>query len=192
MVICWGARSIPKFSRFKSYKVSWFFSLIFFYETAIKLFFSGYPFIIFVLRYLWMLSSLYFQVDLKPLNLLHCKNIVSVTNRILKCPKYFYPMQLNLSTNIQGFRGIRQWSINCCTSTMMIHNSIFCRFKLVTETFGQSTKWTNPSKFNKDPKVLSQQIRKSYYKTLGTSIMNNPLFPSFLTNIEYIYLFQNR
>ena len=33
-----------------------------------------------------------------------------------------------------------------------------------------------PIKFKfKSPKLLSQQIRKCYHKTLGTSVINNPL-----------------
>ncbi len=27
------------------------------------------------------------------------------------------------------------------------------------------------------PKLLNQRIRKCYYKTLGTSVINSPLFP---------------
>ena len=30
-------------------------------------------------------------------------------------------------------------------------NDFFCRLKLVVETFGHSTYWTNQSKFNKSP-----------------------------------------
>ena len=57
-------------------------------------------------------------------------------------------------------------------------NYSFCRLQLMVKTFGQSTKWTNQSKFNKSPKdCLNQQIRKSYYKTLGTSVINSPMSP---------------
>ena len=31
------------------------------------------------------------------------------------------------------------------------HNYPFCRLKLVAESFGHSSKWTNQSKFNKSP-----------------------------------------
>ena len=53
----------------------------------------------------------------------------------------------------------------------------FCKFKIVVETFGHSTLWTNQLK---SPKLLSQRIRKLYYKTLGTSVINNPLSPLYL------------
>ena len=36
----------------------------------------------------------------------------------------------------------------------------------------------------KVPKVAAQQIRKHYYKTLGTSIMNSPMSPSSLQSIS--------
>ena len=44
----------------------------------------------------------------------------------------------------------------------------------VVEMFGQSTEWTNQSKFNKNPKVLEPTIKKRYYKTFGISLVNSP------------------
>ena len=51
------------------------------------------------------------------------------------------------------------------------HNDLFCRFQLVVETFGHSSWWTNLSKFK------YQRIRKRYYKTFGTSVINITLSP---------------
>ena len=36
------------------------------------------------------------------------------------------------------------------------------------------------------PKLLNQQIRKRYYKTLGTSVINSPMFPIY---VEYVDIF---
>ena len=56
--------------------------------------------------------------------------------------------------------------------------------KLVAETF----KPTNQNSF-KSPKLLSQQIRKRYYKTLGTSIINRQLSPlSLCSGAHDVYL----
>ena len=44
----------------------------------------------------------------------------------------------------------------------------FCRLQLVVETFGHSTKYyTNQSKSNKSPKLLSQRIRNVFIKFWG-------------------------
>ena len=41
-------------------------------------------------------------------------------------------------------------------------------------------------KFNKSkPKLLNQQIRKCYYKTLGTSVINSPMSPPFLDRKQF-------
>ena len=58
----------------------------------------------------------------------------------------------------------------------------FCIFQLLVETFGHSTKRTNQSKFSK--RFLSQRIRKSseYFQTLGTSVINSPMFPPHLVH----------
>ena len=77
------------------------------------------------------------------------------------------------------FIGIGQWPINWCTSIMMIHNYDdypFCRLQLLVETFGHSTKWTNQNSL-KSPKFLSLWIRKRYYKTFWTSVINSPMSP---------------
>ena len=64
---------------------------------------------------------------------------------------------------------------------MYIHNDDtqnypFCRLKFVVETFESTNKnWL------KSPKLLSKRIRKLYYKTLGTIVINSPMSPpSFL------------
>ena len=46
----------------------------------------------------------------------------------------------------------------------------FCRLQLVVETFGHSTLCANQSESMKFPKLLNQQIRKIYYKSLETSV----------------------
>ena len=57
----------------------------------------------------------------------------------------------------------------------------FCRLQLVDETFGHSTKQPIKTQL-KSPKLLGQRIRKSYYKTLGTSVINMPISSSFLNS----------
>ena len=41
----------------------------------------------------------------------------------------------------------------------------------------------------KSPRLLSQRIRKCYYKTLGTSVINIPMSLSLLTYAYFCYLF---
>ena len=53
-------------------------------------------------------------------------------------------------------------------------NYLSCRLKLVVEKFELSEQTNQNSQ--KPHKLLSQQIRKRYYKTLGTSEINSPLF----------------
>ena len=45
--------------------------------------------------------------------------------------------------------------------------------QFVVETFGHSTKLPNQLKFKKYPQGCCQLIRKRYYKTLGTSVINS-------------------
>ena len=55
-------------------------------------------------------------------------------------------------------------------------NCPFYKLQLVVEMFGHSTnKPTN--QIQKSQKLLCLQIRKNYYKTLWTRIINSPLFP---------------
>ena len=49
-----------------------------------------------------------------------------------------------------------------------IQNYPFYILKLVVKTF--ELYWTNQLKFNKVSKLVNQQQRKRYYKTLGTSV----------------------
>ena len=61
-------------------------------------------------------------------------------------------------------------------------NYLFCRLKLVVETFKHSTVWAIQS----NPKFLSQRIRKRYHKSLGTSVINSPLSPLSLVLNTYV------
>ena len=54
-------------------------------------------------------------------------------------------------------------------------NYPFCRLQLVVLTFGHSE--MNLSNFYKSPQSFKANERKRYYKTLGTSVINNPLSP---------------
>ena len=60
---------------------------------------------------------------------------------------------------------------------MYIHNDDtqnypLCRLKLAVEAFYQFNLINQPIKIqNNSPKLLSQRIRKQYYKTLGTSVI---------------------
>ena len=58
-------------------------------------------------------------------------------------------------------------------------NYPFCRLRLVVETFEHSTKWINQLKFNKVPKIVKPMNTKRYYQTLGTSVINSPMSPTF-------------
>ena len=63
-------------------------------------------------------------------------------------------------------------------------NYHICRLQLLVKMFGHSTFRTKQSKFNnKSPKLSSQLIRKSYYKTLGTKVINSPMSPHSQTTI---------
>ena len=53
----------------------------------------------------------------------------------------------------------------------------------MVETFEHSTKWTNQSKYNKHPNLLSLLIRKRYYKT---SVISSPLSSKFLGD-DFVY-----
>ena len=60
------------------------------------------------------------------------------------------------------------------------HNS-YCRLQLVVETFGNLlNKPTNQNSI-KFHKVVKELIRKLYYKTLKTSVLNSPMSPPFLS-----------
>ena len=88
----------------------------------------------------------------------------------------------------QGSKGIRQWPINSCTSSIMMHKITHCRLKLVVGTLEHWTyKATNQNSL-KSPKLLIQRIRNLYYKTLGTSVINSPLSPISLFCFIYYYI----
>ena len=75
---------------------------------------------------------------------------------------------LNLICNKgQGSKGIRQNPINWYTSPKQKHKiTPFVEVKIFHLTL-----------ISKFPKLLSQQIRKHLYKTLGTSVINSPISP---------------
>ena len=78
----------------------------------------------------------------------------------------------------QGSKGIRQWLINWCTSPMMIHKitaSVNWNYWLKCLNT-QLDELTNQNLL-KSPKLLSQQIRKRCFKTLGTSVLNSTMSP---------------
>ena len=56
-------------------------------------------------------------------------------------------------------------------------NYPFCRLELVVET---------NQNLLKSPKLVSQRIRKRYYKILGTSVINSPLSPLYKINMYFI------
>ena len=67
----------------------------------------------------------------------------------------------------QGSKGIRQWSINWCTSQMMIHKLPFL-WITISGHFNHSKKPTNRNVI-KVPKVIYPTNKKRFYKTLGTA-----------------------
>ena len=74
-----------------------------------------------------------------------------------------------------NFPGVRQWPINLCTSSKIIHKittSIDYNQWLNTQLNEQ----TNKNSI-KSPKLLSQRIRKRFYRTLRTSVIINPMSP---------------
>ncbi len=80
---------------------------------------------------------------------------------------------------LQGSKGIRQWLINSCTSPMKIHKITH------SEDYNQWLKSLGTWKLNKPnnqnsikvPKVGKPTIKKRYYKTLGTSVINSSMSP---------------
>ena len=70
-------------------------------------------------------------------------------------------------------------------------NYPFSRLLWVVETFGHSTKLNKLIVIQyKSPRLLSQRLRKRYYKTLGTSVINSKMSPytgtkSFITTLSY-------
>ena len=72
----------------------------------------------------------------------------------------------------------------------MIKTSIlFCRLKLLVETFEHFNFWTDQSKCGKLTNVLSQGIKQSGCKTLGTSVFNNPMSPPAIPGFRKTCLF---
>ena len=53
----------------------------------------------------------------------------------------------------------------------------FCILKIVVEPFEHSTSYYNQSKFIKVTKVVKPTNKKTYYKALGTSVINSLLSP---------------
>ena len=71
---------------------------------------------------------------------------------------------------------IRQWPINWCTSPIMTHKFIFSGWNVWTVNL-----MNQPINIlKKFQSLLSRQIRKHYYKTLGTSVITSPLSSLYL------------
>ena len=66
------------------------------------------------------------------------------------------------------------------TSKDDAQNYLFCRLKLVNEVNGHSNKKKTIKVKLMFPKLLRQQIRKRYYKTLRTSVIKSPISSSSL------------
>ena len=75
----------------------------------------------------------------------------------------------------QGPKGIRQWSINWCTSLMMIHKIILSvdYNYLLKRLDTQSNEPTNQNSI-KVPKDVQPTNKKTLLKTLWTSVINSP------------------
>ena len=101
---------------------------------------------------------------------------------------YFYKnpnFLVRTSINQQGSKGIWQWPIKWCKSPMMIQ-----KLPLLVIKISGSNIWTlnlmkHPIKFTEVPKVVRLVIRKQYYKTLVTSVINNPLSPLSLSDQSF-------
>ena len=106
---------------------------------------------------------------------------VFVMKKVLGC----FIVALLIDTIIQGSQGIRQLPISLWTSPLMIHKiAPSVDYNLGVQTIGHLTKWT---KFNKSPQGC-QRERKSYYKTLGTNVINSPMSPPSMKVFLSFYL----
>ena len=80
---------------------------------------------------------------------------------------------------------------------MNITNNKTSNYPLLYITNSGWNVWTlylmkkNDQNLLKSPKLISQRIRKCYYKTLGTSVINSPMSPSSMNSTlaskEWIY-----
>ena len=121
-------------------------------------------------------------------------NFTRLSPKSLKVFKYFQQQKLKVSLfykrlvcvcvrpqryfgmiKSQESKGTREWPINWCTSPMKIHKIIPSVDDL-----------NDPTNQNllKSPKLLCQRLTKRYYKTLEASVINSPLFPSSLNQIQ--------
>ena len=70
-------------------------------------------------------------------------------------------------------------------------NHPICRLELVLKRL--NTQLNEPTNQYSSPKLLSKRIRKCYYETLVTSVINSPLSPPSLKKwakeIEYLLMF---
>ena len=95
-------------------------------------------------------------------------------------------MSNELKYRSQGSKGIRQWPINWCTSQIYkITPSVDCN-KWLKRLDTQLDKSINQNS-SKVPKVVEPTNKKTYYKTLGTSVINSPLPPPSLENITSVF-----
>ena len=69
----------------------------------------------------------------------------------------------------------------------VIQDCLFCRLQLVVETMNNQLNKTTNQNSIKSPKLLSQRKRKRYHKTLGTKVINSPMFPFFLMIMRTLF-----
>ena len=121
-------------------------------------------------------------------NLFHCS--ISVYRSLILdkyLPRAYVPLlsnshkysikQFKMSFGIgKGSKGIRQWPVNQCTSSMMIHK-ITHSVDFNKWLKRLSTQLNKPIKILlKSPRLLSQRIKKRNFKTLGTSVKKQSNF----------------
>ncbi len=82
------------------------------------------------------------------------------------------------SCKTQGSKGIRQWTINCCTSRMMLHTITPFAIKISSWNVWTFNLINQLIKIQlKVPKVVKPSNKKVYFKTLGTSVIKSPVSP---------------
>ena len=66
-------------------------------------------------------------------------------------------------------------------------NSLFCRLQLLVKTFLTQLNESTNHNLLKVPKVVKPANKKMLLKTLGTSVINSPLSPSFLLKSKFSF-----
>ena len=113
------------------------------------------------------------------INWLKNDNIINCISRFIK---YLWPHFLSNNvifwkgvTNLRG--GIRQWPINWGTTQMRINKITPYLYYNWWLNYSTLNLITHPINIQwKYPKLFRQQIRKSYHKTLGTSVNKQPKY----------------